>query len=142
MQRNIDTVPSALSIAGANLSTSYQGGPWLALQGIEELEAVCNAAFDATTNLTSMSFRLVMSDDKTNIDPIATIDGTIASATIIVDHQLTASAGNSVRARLQVTWAALQVTRLAKYVRIEVKVAGGALKSGDIATASLNYGHV
>ncbi len=126
---------SWLSLTGSQLASSYTLGNWVSLSGTDELEAVCIATFDAATTLTSISFRLVMSEDQVNVDPLVTLDPTSTSAAAI-DHVLNASAGNAVRARLQVAPASLQLARFAKYLGVQAKYTGGSPRSGDIASST------
>lgn len=141
MPRLTDQILNAVNLIGTALTTTYQGGAWIALAGTEELEAAVNAAFDAATTITSISFRLVVSPDTVIVDPLPTTDS-MTTAAAAVDHVFAASAGNSVRGRLQVAQSSLSTYRMAKYVRIEAKNVGSTTKAGDIATCTLTYGHL
>lgn len=122
-----------LSLVGVgNLTTSYQGGTWFALEGTDELDVTLVAAFDGASSLTSISFRLVVSDDQAEIDPIESTS--TQSATPAVEHVLGVSLGATVRDRVQT-----KLHRNAKFCRLEAKCVGAAAKAGDGATSSLHY---
>lgn len=126
-----------LSIAGLNITTSFQRGTPIATEGLSELEAVLFATFAGGTTITTMDFQLQTSDDLTNWDPVATInEGTGAVA---ATQSISASAGNTVRARIQVNRQANQPQmRLGKYCALAVKSTGAA-QVGDAATSNLNF---
>lgn len=126
-----------LSIVGAALTTSFQGGAPVATEGLSELEATVLATFDASSSFTTMDFQIQVSDDLTNWDGIESMQ--IGQNTPAVTQSITTSAGNTVRVRLQLTNAALQTFRMAKYTRIAAKFTGGATHAGDSAVSTLNY---
>jgi hypothetical protein len=128
---------SWLSIVGTSITTSFQRGTAVQTEGLSELEAVLIAVFDPATTITTMDFQLQTSDDLTNWDPIATIN--LSTATVAAIQSLTASAGNTVRNRIQINRQANEPQfRLGRYCAIAVK-STGASKSGDSAASNLNF---
>lgn len=125
-----------LSIIGTAITTSFQGGTSVALEGCEEIDAQIIASFDAATTITTMDFQLQVSDDGTTWDPVASIKG--STGAVGITQSISASAGQTVRDRLQISQAALTTFRAAKYARIAVK-STGASKSGDSASSNLNF---
>jgi len=126
-----------ISLVGAALTTAFQGGTAVAISGAEEIDVELLATFDASTTLTNQIFQLQVSDDNSNWEPVAT---TLAStgAAPATSQTLNASAGTTVRDRMQISSASLTTFRNAKYVRVAAKCTG-TVKTGDSAVANLNY---
>lgn len=134
--REVVSYGSSLSIVGTNLTTAFQGGTPIALMGIEELDIELLASFDATTTLTNQIYQLQLSDDLSNWEPVAAVQA--SSGNYTTTATIAASAGNTVRDRLQVSSASVTSMRNAKYFRVAVKGTGTS-KSGDAAAANLKY---
>lgn len=135
-QREVISYGQCLSIVGTNITTAFQGGSAIALQGAEELDVELLATFDASTTQTNQIFQLQLSDDGTNWEPLAAVQASTAAYTATAT--ITAVSGTTQRDRLQVSAASVMTFRNAKYFRVAIK-GTGASKSGDAASANLKY---
>lgn len=134
--REVVTFGQCLSVVGTNLTTNFQGGPWIALMGVEEVDVELVATFDPATTLTNLIYQVQVSDDGVNPEAVATVQASSAAYTSTAT--ISASAGTTVRDRIQVSSSSVMTVRNAKYFRVAVKTTG-ASKSGDSAAANLKY---
>lgn len=103
----------------------------MSLEGTEEVTAEVFAVGATSTNVTSAIFRLAVSNDGINWDPIpSTPDSTGVQASSL---SISVSSGASFRDCLRSDF-----HREFKYTRVEVKIAGTAA-AGDSATANMNF---
>lgn len=139
LNRIVQHYGQCLSIAGASLTSSYQGGTAIALEGTEEVEVVIVGVGGNGSAGGAMNFRITESDDLVNWDPVASLSLSASGGTTpAVDHALTIAANTTVRDRLQVLGMSAPTHRMAKYMRVEVKFASVPV-AGDSGTASLNF---
>lgn len=120
-------------LTGAALTSSWQGGEAFSLQGTDQVDAELLATFDAATGLTSIDYRLEVSDDGTNWEPIPSIQASTTQPGVA--FSLAAAAGTTVRDRLLT-----ENHRNAKFCRVATKCTGAGAGSGtDSSTSNLNF---
>lgn len=116
------------------LTTNFQRGTSIRLQGTEEIDVPIQAAFDGASTATGIDFQLLVSDDNVNFDPIqSTRMDTGATAAF---HTLAVALGTTVRTRLQTL-----DYRDSVYLAVAARLSNATTpKAGDAANAQLNFG--
>lgn len=129
-----------LSIVGTALTTSYQGGNAVALQGTDAVEARIVATADGASNIGSFDYQLQVSNDNVSWDPVMSYRvGTGATA---VTHSMSPAAGATLADRLQLGESGQFAShRKAKYTRIAAKTTGGSVRAGDQVSSTMTFTH-
>ena len=131
LARASQNVGQCLNVSGTNLSTTFQGGTAMSLEGTEEVTAEIFFTGAVSTGVTTAIFRLAVSNDGINWDPIpSTPDSTGIQASSL---SISVSAGAIFRDCLR-----SESHREFKYTRVEAKIVGAAT-AGDVATANMNF---
>lgn len=129
-----------LAAATTPLTTVFQRGQSISLQGTEEIDVPIQAMFDAATTASGIDFAILISDDGINFDAVMStqMDLSVSPASQVATtaiHTLSVNPGNAVRTRLQTL-----DHRDAQFFAIAARLSNATTpKAGDAATAQLNY---